>query len=695
VSTVGSQVSAIGLVTNPSLDPADPNYLWTDQGPVIQSNGSVTYNAIDPSVMWASDGRLWMAFGSFWTGIKLIELDPATGKRIAPNSPVHSLATRPSNTAIEAAHLFQRNNLFYLFVNWDACCSGLDSTYNIRVGRSASVTGPYLDRDGVNLANGGGSLLLESSGRFIGPGHAGILVEGETNWFTFHFYDGTNNGSSRLGLNRLTWSADGWPQVTNDWCAFYPFEADAREHLAQFNGQLRNGAAVTNDASRGKVLNLDGAGNHVSLPLSVANAGTIALWAKWNGGVTGQRLFDFSGGIGRYLYLSPQATNGALRFGMTVGGPLVEQSLNAPGPMPTGAWCHVAVTFDGPRGRLYLNGEPIATNNNFTLRPWRLKARTNFVGASPTTNGPAFNGQIDSLRIYGRALAEEEVQRLAQAHPSLAHRYSFTADASDSFGSAHGRLSGAAAITNHALQLNGSLGTYANLPGGLVSGCSAVTLEFWSAFGVNDNGSRVFDFGTTNGTSGSQFLFFSPHTGLASHRFTLSTTAGTSDLDAPGTLDGLSVHVVGIADPPNGYMAFYTNGILEKEMTGSLPPLSGVSPAFALLGRSLFSADAWLNGSIDEFRIYAGRLAPEEIAASFAAGPDALAIPVSVTVSNSAGAIQFSWPAFAVGFVLHSSASLQPSSAWLPVGPAPVLDGDSYRLTLAPTNANLFYRLQR
>lgn len=141
-STFGSQVSAIGLVTNPSLDPSDPNYLWTDQGPVIQSGPGVDYNAIDPGVMLASDGRLWMSFGSFWTGIKMIELDPATGKRISPGSTVYSLATHPPSTAIEGSDLVQHSNLFYLFVNWDTCCSGVNSTYNIHVGRSASVTGP-------------------------------------------------------------------------------------------------------------------------------------------------------------------------------------------------------------------------------------------------------------------------------------------------------------------------------------------------------------------------------------------------------------------------------------------------------------------------------------------------------------------------------------------------------------------------
>ncbi len=238
VSTFGSQVSGIGLVTNPTLDPASPDYLWTDQGAVIQSSGSVNYNAIDPSVFLAADGRLWMTFGSFWDGIKMVQLDPTTGKRSTTNLTVYSIARHPPSTAIEASCLIQRSNYYYLFVNWDTCCSGLDSTYNIRVGRSTTVTGPYLDRNNVSMASGGGSMFLEGTGRFIGPGHAGVLPEGETNWFTYHYYDGNANGSSKLALGRMQWSADGWPILTNDWTAFYPFEADAREDRNLYNGQL-------------------------------------------------------------------------------------------------------------------------------------------------------------------------------------------------------------------------------------------------------------------------------------------------------------------------------------------------------------------------------------------------------------------------------------------------------------------------
>ncbi len=209
VSSFGKQVSAIGLATNPTLDPAATNYFWTDRGPVIQSTNGSAFNTIDPSVMLDADGKLWMAFGSYWQGIHLIQLDAQTGLRADTHAPVR-LAW---NHSVEAACLTRHENFYYLFVNWGQCCRGTNSTYEVRVGRAGKIAGPYLDRDGQDLADGGGTLFLESAGRFIGPGHIGILNQAGTNWFSYHYYDADTEGRSRLALGQLEWSADGWPAV--------------------------------------------------------------------------------------------------------------------------------------------------------------------------------------------------------------------------------------------------------------------------------------------------------------------------------------------------------------------------------------------------------------------------------------------------------------------------------------------------
>ena len=210
VSTFGKRVSAIGLATNPTLEPSDPKFQWTDCGLIIQSTETNDFNTIDPAVSQDADGRLWLAFGSFWSGIKLTELDPKTGKRIAPDSPVYSLAY---NDSIEASYIYRHDGYYYLFVNWGFCCRGTNSTYEIRTGRSKKITGPYFDADGLDLLANGGTAFLKTSGPFIGPGHAGIISENGLNWFSCHFYDGTRRGLSTFAILPLEWQTNGWPQI--------------------------------------------------------------------------------------------------------------------------------------------------------------------------------------------------------------------------------------------------------------------------------------------------------------------------------------------------------------------------------------------------------------------------------------------------------------------------------------------------
>jgi arabinan endo-1,5-alpha-L-arabinosidase len=210
VSSFGKRTSAIALATNATLNPADPTFHWRDEGIVIRSGNADNFNAIDPALFRDADGKLWMTFGSFWSGIKLLELDPATGKRVATDSPLHALA---HNRAIEAAFLHRREGKYYLFVNHGWCCRGINSTYHIRVGRSEKISGPYVDRSGRALLDGGGTVVLESNGPFIGPGHAGIFRTNAAEWFSCHFYDATQRGRPSFALRPLTWDAEGWPVV--------------------------------------------------------------------------------------------------------------------------------------------------------------------------------------------------------------------------------------------------------------------------------------------------------------------------------------------------------------------------------------------------------------------------------------------------------------------------------------------------
>jgi arabinan endo-1,5-alpha-L-arabinosidase len=212
-SSFGKNTSAIGVAHNATLDPNDAAYRWVDHGVVIASTADDDFNAIDPAVTRDdADGKLWMSFGSFWSGIKLIELDPRTGLRVAPDSRVYALAHAKE---IEAPFIHRRGDAYFLFVNFGLCCRGVKSTYEIRVGRAEKITGPYVDRDGKDLRAGGGTLVLGSRGAQIGPGHAGIVTDARgREWLSFHFYDATQNGRPVLGLRLLTWDKEGWPVVS-------------------------------------------------------------------------------------------------------------------------------------------------------------------------------------------------------------------------------------------------------------------------------------------------------------------------------------------------------------------------------------------------------------------------------------------------------------------------------------------------
>ena len=208
---------------------------------------------------------------------------------------------------------------------------------------------------------------------------------------------------------------------------------------------------------------------------------------------------------------------------------------------------------------------------------------------------------------------------------ALKHRYSFTKDASDSVGHADGTLEGAAAVSGGQVHLDGTRGTFVNLPGGLIAGDRAVTFEFWATLNTNRNWARVFDQGSTNGNRGGHDLYFCPHSGSRDFRLTIMDPHPTERVVMiPGNLDNqINLHVACVLEPASGFMGVYTNGMLAASRK-DLTSLASVDTNVFFLGRSLFASDAPLNGSIDEFRIYNTALSPESIAASHAGGPDKL-----------------------------------------------------------------------
>src|SRR5450755_208963 len=197
----------------------NPNGPWTDAGQIIESFGTTagsttTFNAIDPAPFVDGSGNWWLVFGSFTDGIHLIQLDPSTGLRLNSNLTLYTIAQRGNPSAgEEGPFIYLWNGWYYYFAPINVCCNGVNSTYRIIVGRSQSPTGPYLDRGGIDLMQGGGTILLSAHGNINGPGGQSVFTDGIQPTLVYHYYDGNNNGAPTLGTNRLGFDSNDWPFV--------------------------------------------------------------------------------------------------------------------------------------------------------------------------------------------------------------------------------------------------------------------------------------------------------------------------------------------------------------------------------------------------------------------------------------------------------------------------------------------------
>ena len=201
VSTYGSQHSAIGLATAASIATGN----WSDQGAVITSASGGAFNALDPCFATDSAGAPWLSYGSWWNGIYVTKLSATTFK--PTGSPTHIAYNR---AGIENSQIVYNGGYYYLFVSVGTCCSGAASTYHIVYGRSTSMTGPYLDKNGDIMLNGGGTTLDAGSSRFIAPGGESIFNNGGSWVCARHELDSQNNYAPVLFINDLYWKS-GWP----------------------------------------------------------------------------------------------------------------------------------------------------------------------------------------------------------------------------------------------------------------------------------------------------------------------------------------------------------------------------------------------------------------------------------------------------------------------------------------------------
>lgn len=221
VSTGGSMRSVIGFATTQTLDRRSAHYGWTDHGLVVETFPGGTYNAIDPNFAVDGDGGCWLEFGSYWGGLKLLPLDPKSGKPRPGETRLFSLAYRPApegaDNPIEGGFIFRHANWYYLFASYDYCCRGAKSNYYVAAGRSKDIRGPYVGRDGRALMEGyGTTVIIEKpwgSTRWRGPGHCGLMHDGDRDLIVYHAYDVENGDKPTLRISEIEWDAEAWPHV--------------------------------------------------------------------------------------------------------------------------------------------------------------------------------------------------------------------------------------------------------------------------------------------------------------------------------------------------------------------------------------------------------------------------------------------------------------------------------------------------
>lgn len=216
-SVFGKNTSVIGLATNTTLDRTNPAYHWVDHGLVIQSGLEDDFNAIDPNLTFDASGKPWLAFGSFWSGLQLIQLDARSYKPASATEKRYTLASNSADSgAIEAPYLIYRDGYYYLFASVDFCCRGADSTYKTVVGRASAITGPYYNADGSRMGEQAQfTFLLMGQGNVAGPGGESVYRDRDTDVIIYHYYDADDGGAIKFFIRKLLWSK-GWPSVATE-----------------------------------------------------------------------------------------------------------------------------------------------------------------------------------------------------------------------------------------------------------------------------------------------------------------------------------------------------------------------------------------------------------------------------------------------------------------------------------------------
>lgn len=325
------------------------------------------------------------------------------------------------------------------------------------------------------------------------------------------------------------------------------------------------------------------------------------------------------------------------------------------------------------------------------------------VDSSGTVTGIS-SGTTQIIATYGAlGLSATQSVHVVSSPVTLMHRYSFGeasgTTVTDSVGgvSWNGILPNGGTLGGGELILSASSSQYVDLPSGILGDSDAVTIEAWASFpSPLPTHCFFFGFGNTSGDLGYDYIFCQPLEG----RIAITDDTFGSEENAYGNSDfslKSNLHITAVFNPPGGYLAIYTNGVLAGINSGITIPLSAVTDTYGYIGRSLYPADSYFDFNLDEFRIYDGALSPAEIAATQELGPDALLSADSPALQTSVSGedMLIGWPASSAGYVVQSRTNLV-DGEWIDDPSAtPQLDNGQWRVTVPVTNDVRFYQLRR
>lgn len=202
--------SSIGYATNTTLDRHDPAYKWIDEGQVISyKNGGEGVNVIDPNIFVDNDGKVWLIYGSYKAGLRMVELDHITGKLKSETPEIVTISTALG----EGVFLIKGHGYYYIFASRGRCCAGMQSTYQIVVGRSKNIKGPYLNKQAESWVNNKYTVFLAGDSTAPGKGHNGFFTESDTTFIVYHAYTRAANGASLLNLKPMYIDEQDWPTI--------------------------------------------------------------------------------------------------------------------------------------------------------------------------------------------------------------------------------------------------------------------------------------------------------------------------------------------------------------------------------------------------------------------------------------------------------------------------------------------------